>query len=453
MTANSINNNNRYQPIEIKTINVQSIQTTIEDTNVLHHHQHSNNNKTIWLCYFLLGTINNLIYVVILSSAESIAKSFNSLQYIGVIAWSNVFAGIIVRIINTLYWLDTSHNKRILLCSIVNGISLLCLSISIHINFISCVVCITMLGCCSSLGESVILGHMKHTDPVYVGSWSSGTGMAGLVGTLIYLLLHSIIQLNNDIVYLILFPTSIIYYIAWYYVYKQHSVTINNNMNTNSITLNTNEYDDYDNNNNISKYTQLSTPNSRSRITSTTDSNDSSTSTEQCSNYDILIYSLNGAIQLALVYFFEYVVSIEFASRSNRIDNTNSKTHTWLLLNAYEVLQFCYQLGVLIARSSISIIQIQRIYILTILQCINFIIWYTQIVYFYMNIYIQLVCMIYVGLLGGAMYVNTFNNILRDTKLSDNQRELSVNYTQISINIGIVLSSVFDVVFEQLVKR
>ena len=44
--------------------------------------------------------------------------------------------------------------------------------------------------------------------------------------------------------------------------------------------------------------------------------------------------------------------------------------------------------------------------------------------------------MIYVGLLGGASYVNIFYLLLHDTKYSDKDRELCINITALFITFG-----------------
>jgi len=76
-------------------------------------------------------------------------------------------------------------------------------------------------------------------------------------------------------------------------------------------------------------------------------------------------------IQLAAVYFFEYVVSVGFAAVANpkhKDANGNVESQSWFQEHAFELLAFCYQVGVLISRSSISIIQVRKIWILTTLQ-------------------------------------------------------------------------------------
>ena len=100
------------------------------------------------------------------------------------------------------------------------------------------------------------------------------------------------------------------------------------------------------------------------------------------------------------------------------------------------------------SRSSLALFKINKVEILTILQGLNFTLWILQDRYKFMNIYLQFVVMVYVGLLGGASYVNTFYKLLNDKDIAEKDRELVVNLSAISINIGIVTASAFVILMD-----
>ena len=97
----------------------------------------------------------------------------------------------------------------------------------------------------------------------------------------------------------------------------------------------------------------------------------------------------------------------------------------------------------LISRSSLSLVKINRVEILTVLQGINFVLWILQAKYKFINIYVQFVLMVYVGLLGGASYVNTFYVLLNSTTIRNKDKEFIVNLVALCINFGIVAASAF----------
>jgi hypothetical protein len=105
------------------------------------------------------------------------------------------------------------------------------------------------------------------------------------------------------------------------------------------------------------------------------------------------------ALNLMLVYFFEYVASVGAADKSQPFGSTHSPD--WLVRNAFVLLALSYQLGVFISRSSLRIVRIRRVEILTIIQAANFVLWILQACYKFMPIGAQLPLMVFVGLLGG----------------------------------------------------
>jgi len=151
------------------------------------------------------------------------------------------------------------------------------------------------------------------------------------------------------------------------------------------------------------------------------------------------------AINLLLVYFFEYVASVGGSDRAQPKDAKYS--HNWFVREAYVILAFCYQLGVLISRSSLSLVKIKKVGVLTTLQGINMLFWILQAKYKFIvgpiGVWILFLLMVYVGLLGGASYVNVFYLILHDPKIPDEDKELCVNITAFLVTMGITLSSVF----------
>lgn len=64
------------------------------------------------------------------------------------------------------------------------------------------------------------------------------------------------------------------------------------------------------------------------------------------------------------------------------------------------------------------------------------------------GIWTQVLLMTFVGLLGGAMYVNAFALLVEDPDIPDVDRELTINLVAIFNTVGIVSASVFDIVMD-----
>lgn len=128
-------------------------------------------------------------------------------------------------------------------------------------------------------------------------------------------------------------------------------------------------------------------------------------------------------MNLCLVYFLEYMCITCFSDRTTRRIESNdpSLSDSFVTKNAVIIFNFCYQIGVFLSRSSLSVVKIRRIEILTLLQLINFTFFlFNTIFVFLPNFYVLFVLMIWVGLMGGGSYVNVMYNMLESPDLDRN---------------------------------
>lgn len=111
-------------------------------------------------------------------------------------------------------------------------------------------------------------------------------------------------------------------------------------------------------------------------------------------------------LPLGLVYLFEYFINqglSELLIFSHSVFYHDEQ---------YRSYQAEYQLGVLISRSSISLVQIDKIWILAVLQGLNVVLFLVHILYpFLTAFWIVSIVILFEGLIGGAAYVNTFHKI------------------------------------------
>ena len=299
-----------------------------------------------------------------------------------------------------------SHRIRAHITGIAFLIGYGILTFSVYVNFEFALLGIIIVGGACSFGESVILGYLKYFPAKLTGAWSSGTGMAGVGACLIYLLLSGLLEWGNQAIFLSMIPTAIIYMISFEITWKS---SCKNEPKPDGLIKSEN------NDNKESKFNKI----------------------KRCF---MIVWYRN--IMLTLVYIFEYVISVGLAqiSNTNRDPNTQDRD--------YIILALCYQFGVLISRSSISICEIPYFGLLTLLQFINYILWTFHVIFNWFNEYIQFILMIYVGLLGGAMYVNVMYSILNDNKINKKDKEMCINITAIFINIGITTSAIIEIIMD-----
>jgi battenin len=129
-------------------------------------------------------------------------------------------------------------------------------------------------------------------------------------------------------------------------------------------------------------------------------------------------------LNLFLVYVFEYGVQF-MAPYAFPSSTKGGIEYDWATRNAFVLSQFCYQVGVLMSRSSLQFVRVRRVWILSLIQGVNFVCWVVQAKTLLLSsndsasaqtayTALLLAWMVGVGLMGGASYVNVFFNILND---------------------------------------
>ena len=170
-----------------------------------------------WFCFWTLGALNNVAYVVILCGAKSLATNdFDGAKsLIGVINWALVAMDIFARVANTVFMGDISRRSRTVAICIGFLIGNLLLVLSPMTRSFWCAIgAIIVIGGACSFGESVMLGYLKTFPISMTGAWSSGTGMAGIGGSGWYLLLSSL-ALPDTTIFAMMLVTVPLYWIAF----------------------------------------------------------------------------------------------------------------------------------------------------------------------------------------------------------------------------------------------
>lgn len=377
-----------------------------------------------FITFWFLGMINNFSYVVVNSAAKSLADGFGQSRLIGLILWCNIAFGIVARFGNTFFLEGCRDGWRVIVAGYLMVAGLLGISLSVWISsWALCLVSVVIIGTSSSFGESVLLGHMRKYSPDIVSGWSSGTGMAGVGGSLGYLVFVAV-KMSNIQIFAILAPLGVIYCVLFFYclVPPPQSISDLSAGQAERAALVKNMVVAED-----TTGSEVPKPKGAQRYA-------------KCLK---LVWW--NATQLMLVYFFEYVASVGGSASAQPAEYADSSN--WFLRNSYAILAFCYQLGVLVSRSSLQFFKVKKVEVITILQGINMVYWVLQAKFLMLKgpgeIWILFALMVYVGLLGGGSYVNIFYLVLNDPLIAPIDRELCVNITAIFVNVGITLSSMF----------
>ncbi|RNE95870.1 putative calcium channel protein [Trypanosoma rangeli] len=420
-----------------------------------------------------LGMINNFHYTLVLAGSNDIAVGYGMKKYVALITWANVFFGIIAGIINAFVLQLLSYNIRVTATSLMAIMAILLVSFAWDIGghnniaaFTTMLIGVIFIGVSCNYGSSVFLGYMERMPSWQISSWSSGTGLSGVAASLIFLGLTSA-GMSNTQIFLLSIVFVVIYWFMYFFGLKMpfcmlvspSSATEENEVRNDPFrAVEEAEGSDY-----VCKgmvnwkgapWTSIVPARSEvepeclremermKRATTAGGGCETVVETGECGSADLgkwarwkrdvwpLVkemhkFTLWNNMNLAVVYVAEYAVQfmVPFSFPCDQVKTDNS----FWLKNSFVITQFCYQFGVLISRSSLLCIRVRRIWIMSVVQVINAIAWFMQAKLKYVSdpndasrevklAFVLFAWMVFVGLMGGASYVNVFYNILEETR-------------------------------------
>ncbi|KAK2718639.1 hypothetical protein QYM36_005845, partial [Artemia franciscana] len=383
------------------------------------------------IAFWLLGLCNNYAYVVMLSAAHDILSSdfsnsttltVNEIREISnstrdcnkmstaAILLADIAPSFLVKVFAP--FILTFTRCRVVVMSLLTTASFLLVSFSTELwmAFLG-VVCAAISG---GLGEVTLLQYSARYNKNVVSTWASGTGGSGIFGALSYAGL-TLVGFSPRHTLLLMLVVPFILIVSFFFVLerKRRPLRIVSVNSDGEPLLDEEEEvrepkEDY-----LSTEPELYTFKEKINMIPT-----------------LLKYM----IPVGLVYLFEYTINQGMLELVYFPDAwlDHSSQYRWFLVT--------YQLGVFIARSSVNLIHIQKIWILTIFQFVNLILLSYEAVFLYLpSIWIAFIIVFWEGLIGGAAYVNTFYKISHE--LSGPRREFAMGATSLADCIGILTAA------------
>ncbi|CAL9730730.1 protein Btn1p [Monosporozyma unispora] len=358
--------------------------------------------QNYYLIFWLFGLINNVLYVVILSAAMDLVGPQTPKS---LILLFDILPSLLVKLISPFHSHRIKYNIRVISIIMMSVIGMIC--VSSHYSLGWTLLGVTLASISSGFGEVTFLQlthfHNDTNNGDALNGWSSGTGGAGLVGSFCYLLLTSFFNLPISLSLLLFafLPLGFLMFFRLDLKYQSH----------------------------------IQLPDSTMTLV------EHNTST--WSKLKPLIFPY--MFPLTTVYLFEYLINQSVAPT---------------LLFPLELLPFkkfrdlyvlygtLYQIGVFISRSSGKWIRLRHLYLLSLLQAINFILTILQSWYFINKKWpwLNMILVLWEGLLGGFSYVNTFLNIQHE--LSNDQIEFAMGSVSIADSLGVFLAALIGLSLE-----
>ena len=149
-------------------------------------------------------------------------------------------------------------------------------------------------------------------------------------------------------------------------------------------------------------------------------------------------------LPLLLVYIAEYTIN-QGVSPTLLFPLSYTPFHHYRAF--YPTYNAIYQSGVFISRSSTPFVRLHHLYLPSLLQCVNLAVLILQALFdFIPSVWIVFAIICWEGLLGGAVYVNTFAEI--SDKVRKEEREFSLGAVTVSDSAGICVAGFVGMVLE-----
>ena len=439
----------------------------------------------LFLYFFCMGIINHLGTILVMTGGRLLAHELGMKDYVQFYSMDSIIFAILTRFVNSKLCLKISYKKRIYFLGAWLMVGYLSMYVILELNdhslegynklcfglsFIPCF----FLGSSYAFGEAAMLSYLRLFPKTLIAGWSSGTGISGIISSL----LNLSSQLSNDFslkyLYLILFPVGIIYLVLFILSFrqlKQQEREIQKEeqkSKPNMAIIKKNDEDkeecddDEDEKENYEKMEiqkPYEVPENEEAIKEEEDKEmeemNKANQTMSWSNFKIVMRMAGRIIiNLGLIYFLQFfctttlIVSvcderdIEFLPFGCS-DNGNPYRR-----GKYEFIIIFYQIGMFLSKTFIKIVRkIKPIEVYTITIGIINVIFIIEKLAMFMHWGVYIPLGLILGFLGGGTYAVGFYTILNSFRIKNNFKELTINIAAAFNDIGTLLANLIGWIF------
>ncbi|KAL2265837.1 hypothetical protein VTJ83DRAFT_6937 [Remersonia thermophila] len=427
------------------------------------------------VAFWLFGLINNILYVLVLSAAQDLVGS--SVPK-GVVLLADVMPSFLTKLVAPYFIHRVPYAVRILAFFALSTVGMLVVSFApggtldevgpdgVSGGTFGVVVKlfgIVLASLSSGGGELSFLGLTHYYGHASLAAWGSGTGGAGLIGAGLYVFLTSVLGLSvrGSLLVSAVLPTVML--VAFFGVLPKGPLMGRNKGYEAVADMEEEEEggerdDRFDDIPAGAAASGLLAPGPSVAATayehthhhghhhrgSKGSSSSSSSSSFWANVRRAKALFIPYMVPLLLVYVAEYTINQGVApTLLFPLDESPFGEYRAF----YPFYGFLYQLGVFISRSSTPFIRIHNLYLPSLLQVANLVLLTLHALFnFIPSVYLVFLVVFWEGLLGGAVYVNTFAEIMERVPPED--REFSLGATSVSDSGGICVAGFVGMALE-----
>lgn len=386
--------------------------------------------------------INNVLYVIILSAAQDLVGSLPK----GIVLLADVAPSFLTKLIAPYFIYRVPYNVRIIVFIALSTVGMLMVALTPASKSVAVkMVGVVLASLSSGGGELSFLGLTHYYGHVSLAGWGSGTGAAGLVGAGLYVALTEWwrFSVRDSLLFSACLP--VIMFISFFLVLPHGPMnSASGRKDYDALPGRNLDDEDIENMPQDSAASALLAPGPAVASTAYPShaQNEAPTFRNNLRRARKLFFPY--MLPLLLVYVAEYTINQGVApTLLFPLDESPFKEYRGF----YPFYGFLYQLGVFISRSSTPWFRIHHLYLPSLLQVGNLILLTLHAMFFFIpSVYLVFGIIFWEGLLGGAVYVNCFAEILENVPVED--REFSLGATSVSDSGGICIAGVIGILME-----
>lgn len=385
--------------------------------------------------YTLAGLINNVLYVIILSAAQDLVGTVPK----GVVLLADVVPSFFTKLIAPYFIHHVPYRTRILVfCGLsAAGMALVALTppqTSVAVKMVG----VVLASLSSGGGELSFLGLAHFYGHASLAGWGSGTGAAGLVGAGLYVAMTEWWRFSVRSSLLCSAALPVVMLVSFFGVLPHGPLLKGATGNAGYGAV---PDDDAADDEEESSAT-AALLDSRRALAAAGGSSELSTLKANLRRAKSLMVPY--MLPLLLVYVAEYTINQGVAPT---LLFPLAESPFAEFRGFYSFYGFLYQLGVFVSRSSISFVRIHHLYLPSFLQIGNLVLLTLHAMFFFIpSVYIVFIIIFWEGLLGGAVYVNCFAEIMGN--VPEDEREFSLSATTVSDSAGICIAGLIGIGME-----
>ncbi|KAL8377703.1 hypothetical protein RB595_008407 [Gaeumannomyces hyphopodioides] len=451
--------------------------------------------SSVLLAFWLFGLINNVLYVIILSAAQDLVGT-NVPK--GVVLLADVLPSFLTKLVAPYFIHRVPYATRVAALAAVSAAGMLLVALTPPDRPVAARLAGVVLASLSSgAGELSFLGLTHHYGAMSLAAWGSGTGGAGLVGSGMYVVLTGWAGLSARASLLASAALPAVMLLSFFVVLPRGPLKTSSSSSSSSSSVGGRgngayaavpardlENDDVEHMPAGSASAGLLAPgpsvaataysvrDGGRRAKDDADDDDDDEDDDElrplpttsaplpppppppttAGKPPTLAANMRRArrlfvpymLPLLLVYVAEYTIN---QGVSPTLLFPLGRSPFSEFRSFYPFYGFLYQLGVFVSRSSTPFVRLHDLYLPSLLQVANLALLTLHALFdFIPSVYLVFLVVFWEGLLGGAVYVNTFAEIMDRVPPAD--REFSLGATSVSDSGGICLASVLGMAME-----